>query len=109
VSLALVPPPVAGFGDRPMYSPPQRPAKEVIEHYAGGVPEPGDEMADLARAEIDQRRRAVRPSFARRGGGVEHHPHAGEEARGEHGEGDVPIPAMPGADLVVGQTALPLG
>jgi hypothetical protein len=35
----------------------------MIEHYAGGALEAADEMADLARAEVDQRSELRRPLF----------------------------------------------
>src|SRR5215217_5281204 len=35
----------------------------MIEHYAGGALEAADEMADLTRAEVDQRSRLDRPLF----------------------------------------------
>ena len=61
MSFALVPLPVTGFRQGLMDAPPQRPAEEVVEHYAGGALEPADEMADLARAEVDQSPRPGRP------------------------------------------------
>ena len=60
-SFALLPLPVAGLGDGLVDTPPQRPAEEMIEHYACRALEPADETADLARAEVDQRSRLGRP------------------------------------------------
>src|SRR4051794_38986055 len=40
---------------------------------------------------------------------VELHPHGGKEGQGQHGEGDVPVPAVPGADFVIGQADFLLG
>jgi hypothetical protein len=48
------------------------------------------------------------PPFLRHGN-VGSHPHSGKERQGKHSEGDVPVPAMPRADLVVSQADLLLG
>ena len=56
-----MPLPVTVLGHGLMDAPPQRPAEEMIQHYAGGTLQAADEMADLARAEVDQRSRLRRP------------------------------------------------
>src|SRR3954447_8840483 len=71
-----MPLPVTAFGHGLMDAPPQRPAEEMIEPYAGGTLQAANELADLAHAEGDQRSRLRRPllcdvtalSFPRRGG-----------------------------------------
>src|SRR5215208_8228361 len=63
ISFALVPLPVTDLGHGLMDASPQRPAEEMIEHYAGGALEAADEMADLTCAEVDQRSRLDRPLF----------------------------------------------
>jgi hypothetical protein len=60
---ALMPLPVTALGHGLMDAPPQRPIEEMIEHYAGSMLEAADEMADLARAEVDQRSRPRRPFY----------------------------------------------
>jgi hypothetical protein len=40
---------------------------------------------------------------------VELHPQGGEEAQREHGQRDVPVPAVPGTDFVIGEADLLLG
>ncbi len=52
---------MASFGDGLVYAPPEGPAEEVLERYAGGALEAADEMADLPHAEIDRRSRALCP------------------------------------------------
>ena len=61
MGFALMPLPVTVLGHGLMDAPPQRPAEEMIEHYAGGTLQAADEVADLARAEVDQRSRLRRP------------------------------------------------
>src|SRR4051812_7377982 len=58
---ALMPLPVTVLGHGLMDAPPQRPAEEMIEHYAGGTLQAANELADLAHAEGDQRSRLRRP------------------------------------------------
>src|SRR4051812_21770198 len=58
---ALMPLPVTVLGHGLMDAPPQRPAKEMIEHYAGGTLQAANELADLAQAEGDQRSRLRSP------------------------------------------------
>src|SRR3954453_22700699 len=58
---ALMPLPVTVLGHGLMDAPPQRPAKEMIEHYAGGTLQAANELADLAHAEGDQRSRLRSP------------------------------------------------
>src|SRR3954447_1715593 len=58
---ALMPLPVTVLGHGLMDAPPQRPAEEMIEHYAGGTLQAAHELADLAHAEGDQRSRLRRP------------------------------------------------
>src|SRR3982750_1584687 len=61
IGFALMPLPVTVFGHGLMDAPPQRPAEEMIEHYAGGTLQAANELADLAHAEGDQRSRLRRP------------------------------------------------
>src|SRR3954447_1199676 len=71
---ALMPLPVTVLGHGLMDAPPQRPAEEMIEHYAGRTLQAANELADLAHAEGDQRSRLRSPllcdvaalSFARK-------------------------------------------
>ena len=56
--------PVTVLGHGLMDAPPQRPAEEMIEHYAGGTLQAANELADLAHAEGDQRSRLRRPFCA---------------------------------------------
>src|SRR3954469_21192510 len=58
---ALMPLPVTVLGHGLMDAPPQRPAKEMIEHYAGGTLQAANELADLAHAEGDQSSRLRSP------------------------------------------------
>ena len=58
---ALMPLPVTVLGHGLMDAPPERPAEEMIEHYAGGTLQAANELADLAHAEGDQRSRLRRP------------------------------------------------
>src|SRR3954467_8731932 len=53
--------PVTVLGHGLMDAPPQRPAKEMIEHYAGGTLQAANELADLAHAEGDQSSRLRSP------------------------------------------------
>src|SRR3954453_14869344 len=61
IGFALMPLPVTVFGHGLMDAPPQRPAEEMIEHYAGGTLQAANELADLAHAEGDQRSRLRSP------------------------------------------------
>ena len=56
-----MPLPVTVLGYGLMDAPPQRPAKEMIKHYAGGTLQAANELADLAHAEGDQSSRLRRP------------------------------------------------
>ena len=58
---ALMPLPVTVLGHGLMDAPPQRPAKEMIEHYAGSTLQAAHELADLAHAEGDQSSRLRSP------------------------------------------------
>src|SRR3954451_3779913 len=58
---ALMALPVTVLGHGLMDAPPQRPAKEMIEHYAGGTLQAANELADLAHAEGDQSSRLRSP------------------------------------------------
>src|SRR5215204_1705127 len=58
---ALMALPVAVLGHGLMDAPPQRPAEEMIKHYAGRTLQAADELADLAHAEGDQSSRLRRP------------------------------------------------
>src|SRR3954462_13117451 len=74
VGFALMALPVTVLGHGLMDAPPQRPAEEMIEHYAGRTLQAANELADLAHAEGDQRSRRRSPllcdvaalSFARK-------------------------------------------
>src|SRR3954465_15215592 len=74
VGFALMALPVTVLGHGLMDAPPQRPAEEMIEHYAGRTLQAANELADLAHAEGDQRSRLRSPllcdvaalSFARK-------------------------------------------
>src|SRR3954453_21561599 len=57
---ALMPLPVTVLGHGLMDAPPQRPAEQMIEHYAGAL-QAANELADLAHAEGDQSSRLRRP------------------------------------------------
>src|SRR3954452_17954592 len=61
IGFALMPLPVTVLGHGLMDAPPPRPAKEMIEHYAGGTLQAANELADLAHAEGDQRSRLRSP------------------------------------------------
>src|SRR3954449_10155653 len=61
IGFALMPLPVTVLGHGLMDAPPQRPAEEMIEHYAGGTLQAANELADLAHAEGDQRSRQRSP------------------------------------------------
>src|SRR3954465_9408177 len=61
IGFALMPLPVTVLGHGLMDAPPQRPAEEMIEHYAGGTLQAAHELADLAHAEGDQRSRLRSP------------------------------------------------
>src|SRR6185295_3274986 len=61
VGFALMPLLVTVLGHGLMDAPPQRPAKEMIEHDAGGTLQTAYELADLAHAEGDQRSSLRRP------------------------------------------------
>src|SRR3954463_7373043 len=61
VGFALMALPVTVLGHGLMDAPPQRPAEEMIEHYAGGTLQAANELADLAHAEGDQRSRLRSP------------------------------------------------
>src|SRR3954454_17433930 len=61
VGFALMALPVTVLGHGLMDAPPQRPAEEIIEHYAGRTLQAANELADLAHAEGDQRSRLRRP------------------------------------------------
>src|SRR3954462_10067727 len=58
---ALMPLPVTVLGHGLMDAPPQRPAEEMIEHYAGRTLQAANELADLAHAEGDQSSRLRSP------------------------------------------------
>src|SRR5215207_501746 len=58
---ALMALPVTVLGHGLMDAPPQRPAEEMIEHYAGRTLQAANELADLAHAEGDQSSRLRRP------------------------------------------------
>src|SRR3954454_2825378 len=61
VGFALMALPVTVLGHGLMDAPPQRPAEEMIEHYAGRTLQAANELADLAHAEGDQRSRLRSP------------------------------------------------
>ena len=61
LGFALMPLPVTVLGHGLMDAPPERPAEEMIEHYAGGTLQAANELADLAHAEGDQSSRLRRP------------------------------------------------
>src|SRR4051812_20224585 len=61
---ALMALPVTVLGHGLMDAPPQRPAEEMIEHYAGRTLQAANELADLAHAEGDQRSRLRSPFCA---------------------------------------------
>src|SRR4051812_13410778 len=61
VGCALMALPVTVLGHGLMDAPPQRPAEEMIEHYAGRTLQAANEPADLAHAEGDQRSRLRSP------------------------------------------------
>src|SRR3954463_10767265 len=61
VGFALRALPVTVLGHGLMDAPPQRPAEEMIEHYAGRTLQAANELADLAHAEGDQRSRLRSP------------------------------------------------
>ena len=63
IGFALMPLPVTVLGHGLMDAPPQRPAEEMIEHYAGDTLKAADEMADLACAEVERRSGLRRPPF----------------------------------------------
>src|SRR3982751_3260142 len=65
VGFALMALPVTVLGHGLMDAPPQRPAEEMIEHYAGRTLQAANELADLAHAEGDQRSRLRRPLWPR--------------------------------------------
>src|SRR3954454_25286373 len=58
---ALMPLPVTVLGHGLMDAPPQRPAKEMLDHYAGGTLQAANHRADLAHAEGDQSSRLRSP------------------------------------------------
>src|SRR3954449_500424 len=61
VGFALMALPVTVLGHGLMDAPPQRPAEEMIEHYAGRTLQAANELADLAHAEGDQSSRLRSP------------------------------------------------
>src|SRR3954470_22627183 len=61
IGFALMPLPVTVLGHGLMDAPPQRPAEEMIEHYAGVTLQAANELAHLAHAEGDQRSRLRSP------------------------------------------------
>ena len=68
------------------------------------------EAADLVDAERDEGIGSGLPMFVQgRRGGVWFAGGGGEPGVGEHGEGDVPVPGVPEADLIVVEANLVLG
>jgi hypothetical protein len=88
------------------------PSRKTRRRYAQGrfhsEQQTADELADLAHAEVDHRPR--RRFFSGLGWFcIELEPHCHQESESQHGERDVPIPAVPGANFIVVQTNLLLG
>lgn len=90
---------MACLRDGLVHAAPERPGKYFIEGYSRHKQQTADEAVNLAHAEIDQRPgRRLRPRS--RACCVEFHSHGHQKGEGQHGKRDVPIPAVPGANLV---------